>query len=164
MSCKGWQFLLFSVNLKHSAMKRTALLLLGAGLLAYGLVSFRSVSSVPEASSSSQVTWGKVGESEIEPTDNGMKTVSAVEGRPLKAIKIKVLRGGVNLHRCEVWFNNGSKKAIELRNDVSAGNESREINLTDNNERVSKVVFWYDTRNYGNQRAVVELWGKKIDG
>jgi hypothetical protein len=143
-------------------MKKHGLMLIGAGLLTIGLVSFKSANKTT-LTTAFQVSWGKVGESIIEPTDNGVSTVTAVAGKPLKAIKIKVLRGGVNLHRCEIWFNNGSKKSIELRNDVSAGNESREINLTDNNEQVSKVVFWYDTRNYGNQKASVELWGKKID-
>ena len=134
----------------------TKSLLLG-GLLIVALVSFR-----PFTNLSNQVSWGKVGESTVEPTASGMTTVTAVAGLPLKAIKIKVLKGGVNLHRCEIWFNDGTRKSIELRNDVPAGNESREINLTDNNEQVSKVVFWYDTRNYGNQRASVELWGKRF--
>ena len=143
-------------------MKKYGLLLIGAGLLTIGLVSFKSTDK-QTSSAAFQVSWDKIGESTVEPTDNGMSTVTAVAGKPLKAIKIKVLRGGVNLHRCEIWFNNGSKKSVELRNDVAAGNESREINLTDNNEQVSKVIFWYDTRNYGNQRSSVELWGKKID-
>jgi hypothetical protein len=147
---------------KKSFMKKYGLLLIGAGLLTIGLVSFKSPDKT-KISSSFQVSWDKIGESTVEPTDNGVSTVTAVAGKPLKAIKIKVLRGGVNLHRCEIWFNNGSKKSVELRNDVSAGNESREINLTDNNEQVSKVIFWYDTRNYGNQKSAVELWGKKID-
>jgi hypothetical protein len=143
-------------------MKKYGLLLIGAGLLTIGLVSFKSPDKT-KISTSFQVSWDKIGESTIEPTDNGVSTVTAVAGKPLKAIKIKVLRGGVNLHRCEIWFNNGSKKSVELRNDVAAGKESREINLTDNNEQVSKVIFWYDTRNYGNQKSAVELWGKKID-
>ena len=147
---------------KKSFMKKYGLLLIGAGLLTIGLVSFKSTDK-QISPASFQVSWDKIGESTVEPTDNGVSTVTAVAGKPLKAIKIKVLRGGVNLHRCEIWFNNGSKKSVELRNDVAAGNESREINLTDNNEQVSKVIFWYDTRNYGNQKSAVELWGKKID-
>lgn len=135
-------------------------ILLGA-LLALTLISSSPLPSASQAASF-QVSWGKVGESTVEPTAAGMTTVNAVAGLPLKAIKLKVLKGGVNLHRCEIWFNNGSKKLIELRNEVSAGQESREINLTDNNEQVSKVVFWYDTRNYGNQKADVELWGKRF--
>lgn len=128
-----------------------------SALLVVSLVSFHPIHPI-----ASQVTWGKVGESTIEPTTNGMTTVNAVAGLPLKAIKIKVLKGGVNLHKCEIWFENGERKLVELRNEVSAGNESREIHMTDNNEPVSKVVFWYDTRNYGNQRTAVELWGKRF--
>lgn len=136
--------------------------MLPGALLALTLISSSPLPPAGQAASF-QVSWGKVGESTVEPTAAGMTTVNTEAGLPLKAIKIKVLKGGVNLHRCEIWFNNGSKKLIELRNEVSAGHESREINLTDNNEPVSKVVFWYDTRNYGNQSAAVELWGKRFD-
>lgn len=102
-----------------------------------------------------------MGQSTIEPTDKGITTVTAVGGKPVYAIKLKVISGGVNLHKCEIWFSDGTRKEVELRNDVPAGSESREISLNDTLRQVSKIVFWYDTRTY-KQRAEVELWGKSL--
>ena len=145
-------------------MKKYGIWVLGAAVASVALVSFATPAIARSRSARTerlQTTWGKMGQGSVEPTDNGVSTVNAQASKPVHAIKIKVLKGGVNIHRCEVWFSDGSKKAIELRNDVPAGSESREISLTDESKQVSKIVFWYDTRNYG-QRAEVELWGKKI--
>jgi hypothetical protein len=145
-------------------MKKYGIWILGAAVVSVALVSFSRAGVAGTRSTRTermQTTWGKMGQGSVAPTENGVHTVNAQAGKPVHAIKIKVLKGGVNLHRCEVWFNDGSKKMVELRNDVPAGSESREISLNEGSKQVSKIVFWYDTRNYG-QRADVELWGKKI--
>jgi hypothetical protein len=141
-------------------MKKYGLIFSGALILSTTLVSYTPLASYGLMEDPAQPSWGKLGEGSVEPTDNGMTSLNAAEITPVKAIKIKVKRGGINLHRCEVWFANGTKKSIDLRNDVPAGSESREIDLTDKSNAISKVVFWYDTRNYGKQKSDVELWGK----
>jgi hypothetical protein len=144
-------------------MKKYGIWILWVAVVSVALVSFSRPDIATTKSARTdhmQTAWGKLGQGSIEPTDNGVHTVTAQAGKPVHAIKIKVLKGGVNLHRCEVWFSDGSKRLVELRNDVPAGSESREINLSEGLKQVSKIVFWYDTRNYG-QRADVELWGKK---
>jgi len=141
-------------------MKKYGLIFLGSLVVTALLVSYSPVSKSAKKITAAQQSWGKLGERSIEATDNGMTTVDAANGSTVKAIKIKVKKGGINLHRCEIWFQNGTKKSVDLRNDVPAGSESREIDLADKNNSVSKVVFWYDTRNYGKQNAEVELWGK----
>ena len=141
-------------------MKKCGLMVLSSLVLAILLLSHRPADKYFVDSQYSQPSWGKLGERSVEATDNGMTSVDASNSSSVKAIKIKVKKGGINLHRCEVWFKNGTKKSVDLRNDVPAGSESREIDLSDKNNSVSKVVFWYDTRNYGKQNAEVELWGK----
>lgn len=137
-------------------------MILGATALSLALVSFRSPARHGgERMEKMQTSWGKMGQGTVEPTDKGVSTVNAAAGKPVHAIKIKVLTGGVNIHKCEIWFSDGTRKEVELRNDVPAGSESREINLNDTLRHVSKIVFWYDTRNY-DKRANVELWGKKL--
>ena len=141
-------------------MKKYGLIILGSIVLTLLLASKRPAGQDSFQSQSAQPSWGKLGERSVEATDNGMTSVDASNSSSVKAIKLKVKKGGINLHRCEVWFKNGTKKSVDLRNDVPAGSESREIDLSDKNNSVSKVVFWYDTRNYGKQNAEVELWGK----
>jgi hypothetical protein len=143
-------------------MKKHGIMILGAAVLSLALVSLRSPDRYRTYRvENMQTSWGKMGQGTIEPTDKGVSTVNAIAGKPVHAIKIKVLTGGVNIHKCEIWFNDGTRKEVELRNDVPAGSESREINLNDTLRHVSKIVFWYDTRNY-DKRANVELWGKKL--
>ena len=141
-------------------MKKYGLIFLGSLILTALLVSSKPVDYLAVNVLLTQQSWDKLGERSVEATDNGMTSVDATNSSTVKAIKIRVKKGGINLHRCEIWFQNGTKKSVDLRNDVPAGSESREIDITDKNNSVDKVVFWYDTRNYGKQNAEVELWGK----
>ena len=143
-------------------MKKYGIWLLGAVALSVALVSFKSPArGRTDKTENIQTTWDKIGQGSVQPNENGIGTVSATPGKPVHSIKIKVISGGMNIHKCEIWFSDGTRKEVEMRNDVPAGSESREINLNDTLRQVSKVVFWYDTRNY-NKRADVELWGKKL--
>ena len=143
-------------------MKKYGIMILGAAALSMALVSLRSPArSGSDRTEKMQTSWGKMGQGTIEPTDKGVSTLNASAGKPVHSIKFKVLTGGVNIHKCEIWFSDGTRKEIELRNDVPAGSESREIHLNDTLRHVSKIVLWYDTRNY-DKRADVELWGKKL--
>lgn len=104
--------------------------------------------------------WDKLGENIIEPSENGISHVKATSSKPIKAIKIKVKKGGINLHRCEILFNDDTKKAIELRNNIDEGTESRIIQWKDQSKIINQVTFWYDTRNFGNSNTQIELWGQ----
>lgn len=75
-------------------------------------------------------------------------------------LKIKVLRSALDMHKMVVHFGDGTTQDIELRNNFKAGQESRVIDLAGNRRVITKVVFWYDTKNYKNTKAVVELWGR----
>ncbi len=141
-------------------MKKYGLIILGSLVVTALLVSYTPAKRNASHKVSRHQAWDKLGERSVEATDNGMTSVDASKTGAVKAIKIKVKKGGINLHRCEIWFQNGTKKSVDLRNDVPAGSESREIDVTDKNNSISRVVFWYDTRNYGKQNAEVELWGR----
>jgi hypothetical protein len=148
---------------KSYFMKKYGIMVLGSVALAVALVSFRAPARArTEKTAMIQTSWGKIGQGTAQPTNNGVSTVNASNAKPVHSIKLKVISGGVNIHRCEVWFSDGSKKEIEMRNDVPAGAESREISFSDKMRGVTKIVIWYDTRNYGNQKAEMELWGKTM--
>lgn len=85
--------------------------------------------------------------------------VTAKEG-VFSALKLKVNRGGINLHRVAVHFGNGEVEELELRANIPAGGESRVLDLPGNKRVIQKVVFWYDTKNYANKKAVIQLWGR----
>ncbi|MBK8877480.1 MAG: hypothetical protein IPN74_02690 [Haliscomenobacter sp.] len=85
--------------------------------------------------------------------------VTGYEGR-FTALKFRVEKGGINMHKVAIHYGNGDVQEIETRNDIPAGGESRLINLPGNRRVIRKVVFWYDTKNYAGQKATVELWGR----
>jgi hypothetical protein len=76
------------------------------------------------------------------------------------ALQIKVRFGAINMSKMVVHFGNGETKEIELRDNFSAGSSSRVIDLPGNNRIITKVVFWYDTKNRSRLRARIELWGR----
>lgn len=86
--------------------------------------------------------------------------VTRAEG-VFSALKIKVRKGGINLHRVVVHFGNGEVQELEVRENIPADGESRVLDLAGNKRIIQKVVFWYDTKNYADQKAHVDLWGRK---
>ena len=75
-------------------------------------------------------------------------------------LQLKIKRGPINMHRMVVHFGNGEKQEIELRENFRAGGMSSIIDLPGNKRVIQKVVLVYDTKNFANSKAVVELWGR----
>lgn len=104
--------------------------------------------------------WEKLGERKVNyAVDRDEIQVWARDGF-FDALKLKVKKGAINLHKMVVHFGNGEQKEIELRNNIRPGGESRVIDLPGNNRVITKVVFWYDTKNRAHRKAEVELWGR----
>lgn len=76
------------------------------------------------------------------------------------AIKIRVKKAPIEMHRLIIHFANGTTQEIELRQNIPAGGSSRIIDLPGNKRIIQKVVFVYETKNRSPRRAVVELWGR----
>jgi len=77
-----------------------------------------------------------------------------------KSVQIKVKRSGINMHKCKVVYGDGTEQEIELKEELKAGSESRVIDLEGNRRVIKKVILWYDTKNFRNKQALVEVWGK----
>lgn len=103
--------------------------------------------------------WDLLGSRMVKWTvDHDVIAVTAAEGK-FDALKIKVYHGALNMHKMLVHFKNGGTQSVELRNNFAAGSESRVIDLTGDDRVITKVDFWYDTKNH-SKKAMVELWGK----
>ena len=140
-------------------MKKTIAAFIPVMLLAILLISFTSVNTKNDLSHTS-ARWEKLGERKVNfKVDRDEIGVGRFEGF-FDALQIKVRKGPINMHKMEVHFGNGDMKEIELRNNFTAGSVSRIIDLPGNNRIISKVVFWYDTKNFSSSRAIVELWGR----
>jgi hypothetical protein len=104
--------------------------------------------------------WEKLGQRKVNfKLDKDEIGVGRFEGF-FTALQVKVTDGPVNMHKMVVHYRNGNTQEIELKNNFTAGSESRVIDLPGNKRVISKVVFWYDTKNFSDSKAVVELWGR----
>ena len=104
--------------------------------------------------------WEKLGQRKVNfKVDKDEIGVGRFEGF-FDALQIKVKKGPINMHNMVVHFHNGDTKEIELKNNFTAGSDSRIIDLPGNRRIIDKVVFWYDTKNFAGSKAVVELWGR----
>ena len=107
-----------------------------------------------------QVRWEKLGQRKVNfNADKDEIGVGRFEGF-FDALRLKVKKGPINMHKMVVHFHNGETKEIELRDNFTAGSESRVIDLPGNRRIIDKVVFWYDTKDFANSKAIVELWGR----
>jgi hypothetical protein len=120
----------------------------------------QGTSAAPFESSVFPPKWEKLGERKVNyALDRDEIVVTASEGR-FTALKIMVKKGGINLHKMVVHFGDGSTQELELRDEIRAGGESRVMNLEGRRRIIRKVVFWYDTKNFADKKAEVELWGR----
>jgi hypothetical protein len=76
------------------------------------------------------------------------------------AVKLKTLRGGINMHKMVIHFKNGEQQTVALKKNFRAGDSSRVIDLKGGKRVIQKVVFWYDTKNIKRRRGTVQLWGR----
>ena len=103
--------------------------------------------------------WVFLGERMVsDRNDHDIIPVTVKRG-DFRAIKILVTRVAVDFHRVIVYFGNGGKQEVELRNTIPAGGESRTIDLTGSDRVINRVEFWYDARSVRGRRAVVRLYG-----
>lgn len=104
--------------------------------------------------------WEKLGQRRVNyGLDRDEILVTAREG-VFTAIRLKAEVAPINVHRCVVHFANGDTKAVNITQNLRAGQITRAIDLPGNRRVITKVVFWYDTRNRANRRGRIELWGR----
>ncbi len=124
-----------------------------ATILLTSLFSFTTTDKSPQK-------WEKLGQRKVNfKADRDEIGVGGVEGF-FTALQLKVDKGPINMHKMVVHFRNGQTQEIELKNNFVAGDQSRVIDLPGNRRIITKVVLWYDTKDFADSKAVVELWGK----
>jgi hypothetical protein len=78
-----------------------------------------------------------------------------------RQIKIKVTDGPLHIADMDIYFDNGEKMNVELKNNFRAGQESRIIDLPGGVRRLDKIEFKYSTIGRGKGRARVAVWGRR---
>lgn len=124
--------------------------------LLFGLTALVAMSFV----STTAARWELLGARKIDhQLDRDEIIITRSEG-VFSALKLKIKRSPINMHKMAIHFGNGEVQEIDMRTRFAAGSESRLIDLPGNRRTIQKVVFWYDTKNLAIGKGLVELWGR----
>jgi len=107
------------------------------------------------------ITWDKIGTKTVDYTID--RDVIDLKDTPVSynALKIKVDRGTINIHKATVHFANGQSQDVVLPEVINKENDGQFIDLKGNQRKIAKIVFWYDTKNSNKEKAIVEIWARK---
>lgn len=105
--------------------------------------------------------WQMLGAREVDHrVDHDQITVTKAEGT-FNSIQLRVQKAPVEFENVTVYFANGAKQVLQLREKVPAGGTTRTTDLEGNHDDriIRRVEFDYRTGASG-ERAVVQLWGQ----
>jgi hypothetical protein len=113
------------------------------------------------ANTSIQDKWVKLGERTVNHTVDHSEIVFESLNANVGALRVKVRKGAINLHRCVVYYQDNQTHEIDILNSIPAGQESKVIELPVPPKTINKLVFTYDTKNRATQKAEVEVMGRQ---
>ena len=105
--------------------------------------------------------WDKLGTRKVNRSLDKDEIIVTGRDGLFSKVKLGVKRSGINMHKMVIHFRNGDKQNVQLRNNIPAGGSTRVIDLKGGKRVIKKVVFWYDTKGIINNKAVIELWGRR---
>lgn len=110
--------------------------------------------------SSSKGRWELVGEQQVkrvsEYDDFNFKSSATYN-----AIKLRVKHSRVYFDKLVLVFDNGKSIEIPINKEIPEDGESRIIDLPTDRRTVKKIRFKYNTKGLFNDRAKVQVWGRR---
>ena len=125
------------------------------------MVAMLAAWPVFSSNTSLQDKWIKIGERTVNYTVDHSELVFDGLSTNVGALRFKVKKGAINLHRCVVFFQDNQTHEADILNSIAAGQESRAIELPSPAKTINKLVFTYDTKNRATQKVEVEVWGRQ---
>ncbi|MBY0477464.1 MAG: hypothetical protein K2Q24_07440 [Chitinophagaceae bacterium] len=78
-----------------------------------------------------------------------------------RQVKLKVTDGPLRIEDVDIYFENGEKMNVILKNNFRAGQESRVIDLPGAARKLDRIEFLYSTIGKAKGRARIAVWGKR---
>lgn len=105
--------------------------------------------------------WKMVGSRVVDYTlDHDVVSLNNTQ-EAFTSLKVVVKNGSLNMHKATIHFANGDKQDITFPDVVTTETDGRVVDLKGNDRVIEKVTFWYDTRKTSDQKATIEVYGKK---
>jgi hypothetical protein len=104
--------------------------------------------------------WELLGERTVsDGLDHDVIQVTAAKG-DFKSLKLVVRGHAVQFRSMRIHFGDGSEQAVELRDVIPAGGESRVIDVEGRDRVIRSVAFTYDAQSRRGKRALIRLFGR----
>lgn len=104
--------------------------------------------------------WELLGERTVsDGLDHDVIQVTAAKG-DFKSLKLAVRGLAVQFRSMRIHFGDGSEQAVELRDVIPAGGESRVIDVEGRDRVIRRVEFTYDAQTRRGKRALIRLFGR----
>lgn len=104
--------------------------------------------------------WQLVGETQVDrvkewdvfyPKGNGIYS----------AFKLRILNSRVKFDKMVIEYENYRKQTVALRSEIPENGESRIIEVVGERRKIRKISFLYTTGGIFNDKAKVQVWGRK---
>ena len=76
-----------------------------------------------------------------------------------RQVKIRVTGAPLHIIDMDIYFDNGEKMNVALKNNFRQGGESRVIDLPGGVRHLKKIEFLYETIGFRRGKARVAVWG-----
>lgn len=107
--------------------------------------------------------WHKIGERTVDFIKDTDEIIVTGADR-FASLKFKAIDASIQLISIEVYYDAGDKQTISLNALLSAGTDSKVIDLKGVEKDLKKVVFVYKTiPNQTADKATIEVWGLKTN-
>jgi hypothetical protein len=138
-------------------MKKLSLVL---AVLAVVLVNI-AYAQKPSVMLSDKPGWHKIGEVKADfKMEN--QSIAVMGNDQFKSILLKVTDAPINIENVTVVFENGESQDVNVKSELQAGAETRQIDLKGGSPAIKQVKFTYKTLpNQKDDKAHVELYGMK---
>ena len=103
--------------------------------------------------------WTKLGSKRASKVLDHDEILVTGRSGTFNAIKLSVEKVDVTFRRVVVVFKNGSREEMQIKNRISAGGETRALNIKGKNRVIKKVIFYYSTQVSEKKQARVILYG-----
>ncbi len=115
----------------------------------------------PSVVASDKPGWHKIGEVTAD-LKTETESIVVLGKDAFKSIKLKVTDAPINIESLQVVYESGEKEDVSVANELTAGTETKVIDLKNSAKEIEKIVFKYKTMpSYKNEKAHVELYGLK---
>lgn len=123
----------------------------------------KTIAQQPSVVMSDKTGWHKIGTRTVD-FQKDRDQVDVVGADRFAAIKFKVMNSPIDLQDLVITYEDGTKEDIQVRTPLTAGTESRVIDLKGSERDINYIVFVYKTLpNRAVEKAEVEIWGLKTN-